>query len=131
MGEKTFRDLEHQGWLEKADAYREIFGRITEQAISPILATFGDLSGKRFLDVGSGTGELTAEAAGRGATAEGLDFAATMVAKASQKYPRIPFQEGNAEKLPYRMLVLTPQHVLLVSFIWPTPIARFRKQGAC
>ena len=101
MGEKTFRDLEHQGWLEKADAYRDIFGRITEQAITPILATFGDLSGKRFLDVCSGTGELTAEAAGRGATAEGLDFAATMVAKASQKYPRIPFREGDAEKLPY------------------------------
>jgi len=101
MGEKTFRALEHQGWLEKADAYRDIFGRITVQAITPILATFGDVSGKRFLDVGSGTGELTAEAAGRGATAEGLDFAATMVAKASQKYPGIPFREGDAEKLPY------------------------------
>lgn len=101
MDEKTFRDLEHQGWLEKAEAYRDMWGTITEQAITPILATFGDLSGKRLLDVGSGTGELTAEAAGRGATAEGLDFAATMVAKASQKYPRIPFREGDAEKLPY------------------------------
>ena len=101
MAEKTFRDLEHQGWLEKADAYRDIFGRITEQAIAPILATFGDLSGKRFLDVCCGTGELTAEAAGQGATAEGLDFAATMVAKANQNYPRIAFREGDAEKLPY------------------------------
>lgn len=101
MGEKTFRDLEHQGWLEKADAYRDIFGKITEQAVSPILDTFGDLSGKRFLDVGSGTGELTAEAAGRSAAAEGLDFAATMVAKASQRYPHIPFKEGDAEDLPY------------------------------
>lgn len=101
MGEKTFRDLEHQGWVEKADGYRDLWGRITEQANTPILATFGDLLGKRFLDIGSGTGELTAEAAARGATAEGLDFAATMVAKASQKYPGIPFREGDAEKLPY------------------------------
>jgi ubiquinone/menaquinone biosynthesis C-methylase UbiE len=101
MGEKTFRDLEHQGWLEKADAYRDIFGKITEQAISPILGTFDDLSGKRLLDVGSGTGELTAEAAARGATAEGLDFAATMIAKARQKYPHISFTEGDAENLPY------------------------------
>lgn len=101
MGEKTFRDLEHQGWLEKADAYRNIFGKITEQAIAPILATFGNLSGKRFLDICSGTGELTAEAAARGAAAEGLDFAGTMVANASQKYPGIPFRAGDAENLPY------------------------------
>lgn len=32
MSEKTFRDLEHQGWLTKAAAYRDIFGRITGQA---------------------------------------------------------------------------------------------------
>lgn len=101
MGERTFKDLEHQGWLEKADAYRDIFGKITEQAIAPILDTFSDLSGKRFLDVGSGTGELAAQAAARGAAAEGLDFAATMVSKASQSYPRIPFTEGDAENLPY------------------------------
>ena len=33
MGEKTFRDLEHQGWLEKADAYRDIFGRIAQGTV--------------------------------------------------------------------------------------------------
>lgn len=101
MSEKTFRDLEHEGWLTKASAYRDIFGRITEQAITPILETFGDLSRKRFLDVGCGTGELTAAAVSRGAAAEGLDFAATMVEKASAKYPHIEFREGDAEQLPY------------------------------
>ncbi|HEY8143330.1 MAG TPA: methyltransferase domain-containing protein [Kofleriaceae bacterium] len=101
MGEKTFRDLEHEGWLTKADAYRDIFGTITAQAIAPILDTFGDLSGARFLDVGCGTGELTAAAASRGAQAEGLDFAATMIEKASQKYPHIEFREGDAEQLPH------------------------------
>lgn len=101
MGEKTFKDLEHQGWLAKASAYRDIFGRITEQAITPILDTFDDLSRKRFLDVGCGTGELTAAAASRGAAAQGLDFAATMVEKASQKYPHIRFTEADAEQLPY------------------------------
>ena len=25
MGEKTFRDLEHQGWLEKAESYNRIW----------------------------------------------------------------------------------------------------------
>ncbi len=101
MAEKTFRDLEHQGWLERASDYRDIFGKITEQAITPILNTFGDLSGKRFLDVACGTGELTVEAANRGAAAEGLDFAATMVEKARQKYSQNEFKEGDAEQLPY------------------------------
>ena len=101
MSEKTFTDLEHQGWLAKAGAYRGIFGKLTEQAITPILDTFGDLSGRRFLDVASGTGELTAAAARRGAAAEGVDFAATMVENAIQRYPHIPFKEGGAEQLPY------------------------------
>jgi SAM-dependent methyltransferase len=101
MSEKTFRDLEHQGWLAKASAYRDSFGRITQQAITPILETFGDLSGARFLDIACGTGELTAAAASRGAAAAGLDFAATMVEKASQRYPHIEFREGDAEQLPY------------------------------
>ena len=101
MSEKTFKDLEHQGWLTKASVYRDSFGRITAQAITPILETFGDLSGKRFLDVGCGTGELAAAAVSRGAAAEGLDFAATMVEKASEKYSQIAFREGDAEQLPY------------------------------
>ena len=99
--EHTFRDLEHQGWLTKAAAYRDSFGKITEQAIAPILDTFGELSDKRLLDVACGTGELTAAALQRGARAEGVDFAATMVGKAREKYPAARFNEGDAEHLPY------------------------------
>jgi ubiquinone/menaquinone biosynthesis C-methylase UbiE len=101
MGEKTFKDLEHQGWQAKASAYRDIFGKISEQAIDPILNTFGDLSRKRLLDVACGTGELTAAAASLGAIAEGVDFAATMVDNASQEYSDINFREADAEQLPY------------------------------
>lgn len=101
MSEHTFRELEHQGWLTKAAAYRDSFGKITEQAIAPILDTFGDLSGKRLLDVACGTGELTVAASQRGASAEGIDFAATMVGKAREKYPDSRFMEGDAEHLAY------------------------------
>lgn len=101
MVEHTFRELEHQGWLTKAAAYRDSFGTITEQAIGPILDTFGDLSGKRLLDVACGTGELTAAASQRGAKAEGVDFASTMVGKAREKYPDSRFNEGDAEHLSY------------------------------
>jgi ubiquinone/menaquinone biosynthesis C-methylase UbiE len=102
MSEQTFRELEHQGWVTKAAVYRESFGKITEQAIDPILDTFGDLSRKHLLDVACGTGELAAAAATRGATSEGVDFAATMVEKAKENHPEPSFREGDAEHLPYR-----------------------------
>ena len=99
MAGATFRELEHRGWLERAGVYRDIFGKITNQAIDPILDTYGDLNGSRFLDVASGTGELAAAAAARGAEAQGVDFAATMVAVASDAHPAVTFHEGDAEAL--------------------------------
>lgn len=102
MSTQTFRELEHQGWLAKAAAYRDSFGKITEQAIDPVLDTFGNLAGKLLLDVACGTGELAAAAARRGASAEGIDFAVTMVEKAAAQYPDVRFSEGDAEQLPYR-----------------------------
>lgn len=101
MVEGTFKELEHQAWLLKADIYRDEFGKITERAINPILDTFGDLARRTLLDVACGTGELTSEAAARGAISEGLDFAATMVERAQQKYSGIQFSEGDAENLPF------------------------------
>jgi SAM-dependent methyltransferase len=101
MAESTFGELEHEGWLVRADGYDETLGHITKQAFAPILATFGDLMGKRFLDVACGTGHLAALAGGQGAEPEGLDFAATMMARARANYPALTFIEGNAEQLPY------------------------------
>lgn len=97
----TFRELEYQGWVDRASVYRDMFGRITSQAIEPILAALGNLSGRRFLDVACGTGELAAAAAARGARAEGIDFAATMVDKAARAHASARFREGDAERLPY------------------------------
>lgn len=99
--DRTFRDLEHEGWMEKAGAYDEMFALITRQAISPMLDTFAPLTGRRFLDIGCGTGHLAAEAAIRGAQSEGIDFARAMVATASKNYPQVLFREGDAENLPH------------------------------
>lgn len=101
MPKETFRDLEHAGWVEKAEHYDHIFALITRQAIDPMLDSLGDLAGKRLLDVACGTGHLTAAATRRGADAEGIDFAATMVSKAADNYPGVGFSEGDAETLPY------------------------------
>ena len=80
MVEKTFKELEHAGWREKASAYDDIFAEITRQAIDPLLDGLCDLAGKRLLDVACGTGHLAAAGARRGAEVEGIDFADTMLA---------------------------------------------------
>lgn len=53
-------------------------------------------TGERVLDVGCGTGHLTAEIARGGARVVGLDASAEMVAKARENYPEIEFRVGNA-----------------------------------
>lgn len=53
-------------------------------------------AGERILDLGCGTGDLTALIAGAGAEAMGIDLSADMVGRARQKYPHIDFQIADA-----------------------------------
>jgi ubiquinone/menaquinone biosynthesis C-methylase UbiE len=98
---ETFKELEHGGWMNKAAAYDRYFAQVTNQAIDTILDSFGTLNGKRLLDVGCGTGHVTANAVNLGAEAEGIDFASAMVTIAAANYPPVKFTQGDAEDLPY------------------------------
>ena len=98
MSINTFRDLEHAGWLERASSY-EVIAPVTRQAIGPILASFGDVRDLALLEVASGPGHLSGEAAGLGADVHGVDFAKTMVDLAQSHYPSVKFSEGDAENL--------------------------------
>jgi trans-aconitate 2-methyltransferase len=52
--------------------------------------------GERILDVGCGTGQLTAEIARSGASVTGLDNSAEMLAEARKNYPDLAFVLGDA-----------------------------------
>src|SRR3954453_21469490 len=95
----SFREAEPAGWTARAESYAD-FATITNQAIPHILPLFGNLAGRALLDVCCGPGHLAAAASTAGAQAEGIDFAATMIALAQQNYPGIIFREGDAEHLP-------------------------------
>jgi ubiquinone/menaquinone biosynthesis C-methylase UbiE len=98
---KSFKDYEQEGWSKKASQYERVTLPLTSQAFEPILACFGDLTGKRLLDVCTGPGHLAGEAAARGALVDAIDFSEAMVREAKARFSGIGFMKGDAEALPY------------------------------
>ena len=101
MAGRTFEEMERAGWTERAGPYDEAVSPLTGQTIQPLLDSLEPLRGARLLDVACGPGHLAAAAALRGAQAEGLDFAPTMIEQAQRLYPLLRFAEGDAHALPF------------------------------
>jgi trans-aconitate methyltransferase len=59
-------------------------------------------SGERVLDIGCGTGHLTAQIAESGAHVVGVDRSPEMAGAAQRAYPKLHFEVADARKLPYR-----------------------------
>ncbi|HEX5227890.1 MAG TPA: methyltransferase domain-containing protein [Bryobacteraceae bacterium] len=57
--------------------------------------------GERILDLGCGTGQLTAEIARRGAKVTGLDQSEDMLDEARKNFPEIPFLVGDAARFSF------------------------------
>ena len=58
--------------------------------------------GERILDVGCGTGHLTAQIAESGAEVVGIDSSEDMVRVASENFPHLHFEVADARSLPFR-----------------------------
>lgn len=77
------------------------FGLLVSEAIDPLLDETRVGSDSRVLDLGTGPGLVAAAAAARGARAIGIDFSEPMLAEARRLHPDIPFQQADAETLPF------------------------------
>jgi ubiquinone/menaquinone biosynthesis C-methylase UbiE len=97
----AFAAFEHDGWQSVSQGYRRHFTDLTRQTAETTLDAAGVASGTRLLDVCTGPGILAAAAAGRGASALGLDFAAEAVTLARRAVPGAEFVEGDAAALPF------------------------------
>ncbi|MCX6627531.1 MAG: methyltransferase domain-containing protein [Candidatus Solibacter sp.] len=67
-----------------------------------LLAVLAPQPGERILDVGCGTGHLTAEIAQAGATVLGVDRSAAMIAHARENFPLLRFEVQDVCELPYQ-----------------------------
>lgn len=61
-----------------------------------VLSVLSPAPGERVLDIGCGTGQLTARIAERGAEVAGIDRSAGMIAEARANFPGIRFEQGDA-----------------------------------
>jgi trans-aconitate 2-methyltransferase len=61
-----------------------------------LLELLAPLPGERILDVGCGTGHLTAQIAAAGAHMVGIDKSVSMVAEAQRNYPQLQFEVADA-----------------------------------
>jgi trans-aconitate methyltransferase len=90
--------------------------------------------GERILDLGCGTGQLTAKIAASGADVVGLDSSPEMVGQARQNYPQLRFMLADATALPYEsefdaVFSNAALHWMLDGAAVAAGIARALKQG--
>jgi trans-aconitate methyltransferase len=69
---------------------------------SDLVSLLAPQAGERILDLGCGTGHLTAEIAAAGAQVAGVDRSAEMVAAARRAYPDLKFEIADARELGFR-----------------------------
>jgi len=101
MKAATFRDHELAGWSAKAGAYGDYFGVVTARIAPALLDAARVTKGSRLLDIACGPGYVAGGGAERGAQATGIDFAGPMVEEARRSFPRVRFQQGDAEALAF------------------------------
>lgn len=83
------------------DAYDDFMGRYATR-LAPLFADFaGVSSGLRVLDVGAGTGALTAALLARGASVAAAEPSPEFVAVLRERFPEVEVHESGAESLPF------------------------------
>lgn len=105
-------------------AYDDFMGRYSTR-LAPLFADFADAGpGARVLDVGAGTGALTAELVSRGASVAAADPSPEFVAVLRERFPDVEVHEAPAESLPFGAgefdLALAQ---LVVAFVTDAPAA--------
>jgi ubiquinone/menaquinone biosynthesis C-methylase UbiE len=94
-----FREDERNGWDRRAYLYANATARATCQSIPALLASANLFPDARVLDAGCGPGYVAGCASILGSICQGVDFAPEMIAQARKRFPHIPFEVGDIEKL--------------------------------
>jgi SAM-dependent methyltransferase len=88
-------------WSDVATGWAELWAGFAAPAWRAVADAAGVGRGSRVLDVGCGSGDFLAWAAGRGASVAGIDPAPGMVALARERLAGADLRLGTAERLPW------------------------------
>jgi SAM-dependent methyltransferase len=83
--------------------------------------------GGRYLDIGSGTGNYTIAMHQAGVSIRGLELSATMLKRAKEKAPAIPWSNGRAEAIPFAASRFDGATCTFVHHHMADPLAAFRE----
>jgi ubiquinone/menaquinone biosynthesis C-methylase UbiE len=97
----SFKAMEWDGWQQRAPHYHDRLGQVTRPATAYVLDAVNASPGMRLIDICCGPGHATAEAAARGLSVIGIDFAPAMVQEARRLFPDLDFRAGDAEGLEF------------------------------
>ncbi|HWM10001.1 MAG TPA: class I SAM-dependent methyltransferase [Solirubrobacteraceae bacterium] len=98
---ETTAGTEGPDWSAKAPVWIELWAHLSDPARAAVADATGIGTGTRVLDVGCGSGEFCALAAGRGAAASGIDAAEGMIEHARLRLPDADLRVGPMEALPW------------------------------
>jgi trans-aconitate methyltransferase len=86
--------LAEPGW--DSTFYDQLFGIITQFGAG-VVELLAPLAGERIVDLGCGTGGLTAQIAAAGAEVVGIDASEAMISRARELYPQLRFEVARGE----------------------------------
>jgi SAM-dependent methyltransferase len=90
-----------QAFRVDGDAYDDFMGRYATE-LAPLFADFAGVEpNERVLDVGAGTGALTAEVVRRGAVVAAAEPSPEFAAELRHRFPGLEVEEAPAESLPW------------------------------
>ena len=114
-----------------ADAYGRFMGRYSEPLAAKFVAIAHLEAGRRALDVGCGTGALTAELVERLGTAavSAVDPSTAFVAAARDRFPEVDIRRASAEGLPFPDDVFDYVFAQLVVHFMDDPVAGLREMA--
>ena len=114
----------NQAFRVGGDAYDDFMGRYS-RSLAPLFADFAGVEvDTRALDVGAGTGALTAELVSRGATVAAADPSPEFVTVLRERFPDLEVEEAPAESLPFGAGVFDVALAqLVVAFVSDAPAA--------
>jgi SAM-dependent methyltransferase len=112
-----------------ADAYDSFMGRYSTQLAPQLADLAGVEDGQRVLDVGCGTGILTAECVRRGATVAAVDPSEPFVAAVAERHPGVDVRQGEAEALPFPDGEFDAALAQLVVHFMREPVTALREMG--